>query len=114
MKQLIKQGKHSQMKIARRLLLLSSLLVLSSCQDVYAPPVRELCIINSHDLACQDPRKGKTEAEQQYDVELSEAVGYLCVTQETYTDYFEYGQDVVTELKQCNNEVSRLKAMCRQ
>ena len=102
------------MKTARRLLLLSLLLAISSCQDYHAPPVRELCIINAHDVLCQDPRKGNTEEEQQYTVEFTEAVGYLCTTQETYNDYFQWGNDKIKELRLCENEVSRLKAMCRQ
>ena len=101
------------MKTVKKLSLLSLLLV-SSCQDIHSQPVRELCILNSQDLFCQDPRKGDADAEQQYNVEFADALGYLCVTQATYDDYYQYGVDKVKELKLCENELSRLKAMCRQ
>ena len=61
-----------------------------------------------------DTRKGNTPEEQNYAVDFVDAIGYLCTTADTYNDYTQWGITKVKELKKCENEVSRLKAMRRK
>ena len=82
---------------SKKLILISSILLLVGCPSRHVPPKTELCVIGEHNLICNDQRLEKDDRE--YTIEFIDAKNYLCTNPDDYTLTENWVLDLINKLE---------------